>query len=84
MNKKYTFEEIYQSPTYALDTLVNGNPSACVEYIRDLIFTDSPAGIQAAGEALALIKNENHPKYDWVASQVFRFYRSVRGNFVAF
>jgi hypothetical protein len=69
--KKHTtkFENEY-IPNYAVETLINGNISECVDYLKRIKAT-SIAGDQVAHEELMAIKEQVPEKYNYIKSKVF-------------
>jgi hypothetical protein len=68
--KNLDFEEIYLSPNYAIDTLINGNISECITYLRSLIGTGL-VGISVVNDELSEIKIHCPERYNYVKEKVF-------------
>jgi len=69
MSKHANFTD-YFIENYAVDTLINGNISECIRYLRGLL-DFGKAGIQTLHEELIRIKTEAPEKYNYVLKKVF-------------
>lgn len=70
INWKKTFDEVFVAPDYALTTLINGNVTECISYLRDLIATGA-TGSQEAHEQLVKICEADPTRYRYILSKVF-------------
>lgn len=55
---------------YALETLINGNISECIEYLKGL-FEYGLTGILCIHEELITIKEEYSDRYEYIKARVF-------------
>ena len=67
---KIDFIEAHAGYNYGVETLINGNVSECVRYLKELIGTGM-AGIEEAHEQLMQIKQSCPDRYDYVKENVF-------------
>lgn len=67
---KIDFKTYVQPTPYALETLINGNISHCIEYVRGLL-SYGINGIHAAHDALVLIKEDYPASYNYIKTHVF-------------
>ena len=63
-------EKVFICPNYATDTLINGNMSECINYLKDLIKTGI-AGQLIAHEELTNIKEQVQDRYEYIKDKVF-------------
>ena len=66
------FEQIYVCPDYAVNTLINGNISECIKYLRDLIGTGI-TGMKEASEQLTKIKEDCPERYEYIKENVYKY-----------
>lgn len=62
--------QIVVCPKYGVNTLINGNISECIIYLRELISAGS-AGVNIAYEELNDIKELCPERYEYVKEKVF-------------
>jgi hypothetical protein len=62
--------ETFVAANYATDTLVNGNISECITYLKDLLECGS-AGVKIVYEELDSIKANVPDRYNFVYHNVF-------------
>jgi hypothetical protein len=66
------FEQIFVCPDYAVTTLINGNISECIQYLRDLIGTGI-TGMKEASEQLIKIKEQCPERYEYINDKVYSY-----------
>lgn len=72
---KYRFDQVYAGKDYAVNCLINGNPTQTIIYLKDLI-TSGHTGMNVAHDELIKIKEKVPEKYEYIKKQVFNpFYR---------
>lgn len=64
------FDVYVQINGYAAETLINGNISECIKYLKGLI-EYGLTGIGAMHDALMRIKEECPDRYDYIRAKVF-------------
>ncbi len=64
-----TIDKVYVYDGYAADTLINGNVSECIRYIKEMMNLGS-AGIGIAVDELMKIKELCPERYDFVKSKI--------------
>lgn len=70
LTKRKVLDEVFIHSGYAAETLINGNISHCIEYIREL--TDcGKTGIQIAFDELEMIKQQVPERYNFIKASVF-------------
>jgi hypothetical protein len=67
-----SFTKVFVSPNYGVETLINGNITECIEYLKDLLETGN-VGIQTAYEELENIKNQVPDRYNFIKTSVFAY-----------
>lgn len=66
------FEQVFVCPDYAVTTLINGNISECIKYLRDLIGTGI-TGMKEASEQLIKIKEQLPERYKYINDNVYKY-----------
>lgn len=66
------FEQVFVCPDYAVNTLINGNVSECIQYLRDLIGTGI-VGMKEASEQLIKIKEQLPERYKYINDNVYKY-----------
>jgi len=64
------FETVFIAPDYALETLINGNISECIKYLRALIGTGL-TGMKEAADQLMKIKEQDPERYQYINNKVY-------------
>ncbi len=66
------FEQVFICPDYALNTLINGNVSECIQYLRDLLGTGI-TGMKETSEQMMKIKKHCPERYQYINDNVFSY-----------
>lgn len=69
MNHKQSFTEYYEGRGYASETLINGNFSHCVEYLRGLL-DYKETGLKTMLDELDLIRENCPERYEAIKNRV--------------